>query len=64
MRTSAGLQTEAVYIFHNMVRKLRAVAEVAAGCAAPAFALDAAVRVDCVVEAAPACPSMRMYCPS
>jgi DNA polymerase-1 len=25
MRTSAGLQTEAVYIFHNMVRKLRAV---------------------------------------
>jgi DNA polymerase-1 len=25
MRTSGGLQTEAVYIFHNMVRKLRAV---------------------------------------
>src|SRR5712692_1425082 len=25
MRTAAGLQTEAVYIFHNMVRKLRAV---------------------------------------
>src|SRR5579859_2463049 len=25
MRTSAGLPTEAVYIFHNMVRKLRAV---------------------------------------
>ena len=25
MRTSAGLQTEAVYIFHNMVRRLRAV---------------------------------------
>src|ERR1700686_2819321 len=25
MRTSAGLQTEAVYIFHNMVRKLRTV---------------------------------------
>src|SRR5579863_5659294 len=25
MRTSAGLQTEAVYIFHNMVKKLRAV---------------------------------------
>src|SRR6266478_7036859 len=25
MRTAAGLQTEAVYIFHNMVRKLKAV---------------------------------------
>ena len=25
MRTAAGLQTEAVYIFHNMIRKLRAV---------------------------------------
>src|SRR5947199_488965 len=25
MRTSAGIQTEAVYIFHNMVRKLRTV---------------------------------------
>src|SRR5258708_18280943 len=25
MRTAAGLQTEAVYIFHNMVRRLRAV---------------------------------------
>src|SRR6266571_1968929 len=25
MRTASGLQTEAVYIFHNMVRKLKAV---------------------------------------
>jgi len=25
MRTAAGVQTEAVYIFHNMVRRLRSV---------------------------------------